>query len=255
VGQDEVVPGRSVTSKVVSLLDAFTPATPVLSLNQLAAATGLPLSTAHRLAGELVAWGGLEHVEGTGYRIGLRLWEVGSLAPRGEDLRSVALPVMQDLYEGTHANVHLAVRDGREALYIEKINGPDALRVRSRRGGRLPLHATGVGKVLLAFAPPEVVDAVIAAGLPRYTGRTIIVPGHLRRALAEVRRTGLAHAYEELTIGSLTAAAPILGADGGVVAALDVVVHTTRADARKLGPAVRTSAISISRALGSVPPP
>jgi DNA-binding IclR family transcriptional regulator len=72
--------------------------------------------------------------------------------------------------------------------------------------------------------------------------------------LAEVRRTGLAHAYEELTVGSLTVAAPILGADGAVVAALDVVVHTTKADARKLGPAVRTSAISISRALRAAPP-
>ena len=86
-----------------------------------------------------------------------------------------------------------------------------ALRVLSRRGGRLPLHATGVGKVLLAFAPAEVADEVIAAGLPRYTGRTVVVPGHLRRALAEVRRAGLAHAYEELTVGSLTVAAPILG--------------------------------------------
>jgi len=72
--------------------------------------------------------------------------------------------------------------------------------------------------------------------------------------LAEVRRTGLAHAYEELTVGSLTVAAPILGADSAVVAALDVVVHTTKADARKLGPAVRTSAISISRALRAAPP-
>jgi DNA-binding IclR family transcriptional regulator len=100
--------------------------------------------------------------------------------------------VMQDLYEGTHANVHLAIRDGGEALYIEKINGPDALRIRSRRGGRLPLHATGVGKVLLAFAPDPVIDDVIAAGLVRYTSRTIIAPGHLRRMLTEVRRTGLA---------------------------------------------------------------
>jgi DNA-binding IclR family transcriptional regulator len=156
---------------------------------------------------------------------------------------------MQDLYEGTHANVHLAVRDGLEAFYIEKINGPRAPRVRSRRGGRLPLHATGVVKVLLAFAPDEVVDALLAAGLRRHTARTIVAPGLLRRALADVRRTGVAFAYEELSVGALTAAAPIVGSDGSVVAALDVVVHTTRADVRKLGPAVRTAAISISRGL------
>ena len=241
--------GRSVTSKVVALFDAFTPTEPVLSLNQLAAATGLTTSTAHRLANELVEWGGLERGENGGYRIGLRMWEIGALAPRGENLRAVALPVMQDLYEATQANVHLAVRDGTEAFYIEKIHGPRAPRVRSRRGGRLPLHATGVGKVLLAFAPDDVVGTVLTAGLRRYTARTIVAPGHLQRALAEVRRTGVAFAYEELSVGALTAAAPILGADGSLVAALDAVVHTTRADVRKLGPAVRTAAISISRAL------
>ena len=76
--------GRSVISKVVALLDAFTPTAPELSLNELASLTGLPVSTTYRLASELVGWGGLERVEGGGYRIGLRLWEIGSLAPRGE---------------------------------------------------------------------------------------------------------------------------------------------------------------------------
>ena len=147
--------GRSVISKVVALLDTFTPASPELSLNELAALTGLPVSTTYRLASELVAWGGLERVEGGGYRIGLRLWEIGSLAPRGETLREVALPYMNDLYEATHENVHLAVLDGTEALYVEKLSGRRAMPVRTRRGGRLPLHATAVGKVLLAYAAGE----------------------------------------------------------------------------------------------------
>ena len=147
--------GRSVISKVVALLDAFTPASPELSLNELAALTGLPVSTTYRLASELVAWGGLERVEGGGYRIGLRLWEIGSLAPRGETLREVALPFMHDLYEATHENVHLAVLDGTEALYVEKLSGRRAMPVRTRRGGRLPLHATAVGKVLLAYGPEQ----------------------------------------------------------------------------------------------------
>jgi DNA-binding IclR family transcriptional regulator len=242
-----------VTSKALSLLDAFTAARPVLSLNQLAEITGLPLSTAHRLASELVAWGGLERAGTVGYRIGLRLWEIGSLAPRGEGLRSAALPMMQNLYQATLANVHLAVLDGTQALYIEKINGPNALRVQSRRGGRLPLHATGVGKVLLAFGPDRLVEDVIAAGLTRYTARTIVTPGRLHRNLTQVRETRLAYAYEELTVGSLTVAAPIVGPDESVVAALDVVLHTTRSDARRLGPAVRTAAISISRALRAAP--
>ena len=157
--------GRSVISKVVALLDAFSPAAPELSLNELAALTGLPVSTTYRLASELVGWGGLERVEGGGYRIGLRLWEIGSLAPRGETLREVALPYMNDLYEATHENVHLAVLDGTEALYVEKLSGRRAMPVRTRRGGRLPLHATAVGKVLLAYAPESLFARAVEAGL------------------------------------------------------------------------------------------
>jgi DNA-binding IclR family transcriptional regulator len=238
-----------VISKVVSLLDAFGPSTPQLSLAELARITGLPVSTTYRLASELVEWGGLERADGAGYRIGMRLWELGTLAPRGLTLRDVALPFMQDLYEATRENVHLAVRDGLEALYVETISGRGSMRLQSRRGGRLPLHATGVGKVLLAHAPPEVLAAVLEGGLHRYTPYTVIAPGHLRRALAEVRRNGIAYAREELTLGSLSVASPVVGVDGGVVAALAVVVRSGARDLRRLALAVRTAAISTSRAL------
>jgi DNA-binding IclR family transcriptional regulator len=241
--------GRSVISKVVSVLDAFGPTTPVLTLGELARITGLPLSTIYRLASELVEWGGLERADGPGYRIGMRLWELGALAQRGGTLREVALPFMQDLYEATHENVHLAVRDGREALYVDTIAGRDALPVPSRRGGRMPLHATGIGKVLLAHAPPELLTEIVEAGLRRYTPYTIVAPGHLRRALAEVRRSGIAYAREEMTLGSLSVAAPVVGPDGSVVAALAVVLRSGRGDVRRLAPAVRCAAISTSRAL------
>jgi DNA-binding IclR family transcriptional regulator len=247
-GGSEQWRGRSVISKVVSVLDAFGPTTPVLTLGELARITGLPLSTIYRLASELVEWGGLERADGPGYRIGMRLWELGSLAQRGGTLRELALPFMQDLYEATHENVHLAVRDGREALYVDTIAGRDALPVPSRRGGRMPLHATGVGKVLLAHAPPELLTEIVEAGLRRYTPYTIVAPGHLRRALAEVRRNGIAYAREEMTLGSLSVAAPVVGPDRTVVAALAVVLHSGR-DVRRLAPAVRTAAISTSRAL------
>ena len=167
--------GRSVISKVVALLDAFTPTAPELSLNELAALTGLPVSTTYRLASELVAWGGLERVEGGGYRIGLRLWEIGSLAPRGETLREVALPFMNDLYEATHENVHLAVLDGTEALYVEKLSAARDAGA-TRRGGRLPLHATAVGKVLLAYGPDSLFREMSPTGWPA-TPRTPSSPG------------------------------------------------------------------------------
>jgi DNA-binding IclR family transcriptional regulator len=241
--------GRSVISKVVALFDAFTPTTPELSLNELAAETGLPVSTTYRLASELVAWGGLERVAGGGYRIGLRLWELGSLAPRGESLREVALPFMSDLYEATRENVHLAVLDGTEVLYVEKLSGRRAMTVRTRRGGRLPLHATAAGKVLLAHAPESLFRETVAAGLRRYTAHTIIAPGHLRRALTDIRRSGIGYAREELTVGTLSVASAILDGEGDAVAAVSVTLRSGRGDLRRLGPAVHTAAISISRGL------
>ena len=245
--RDDTLPGQSVISKVVSVLEAFSTGAPRLSLKQLAESTGLPQSTTHRLASELVAWGGLERVEGGGYQIGLRLWEIGALAVRGESLREIALPFMQDLYDATRENVHLAILDRTEALYIEKITGRGAARVVSRRGGRLPLHATGVGKVLLAYGPEDLLAKVLANGLTRYTAHTIVMPGHLRRALTKIRREGVAFANEEMSIGTVSVASPILASPASAIAALAVVVRANRADLRRLAPAVQATANSLSR--------
>jgi DNA-binding IclR family transcriptional regulator len=243
--------GRSVTSKVVAILAAFTPAAPELSLNDLARRTGLPLSTVYRLASELVEWGALERIAGGGYRIGLRLWEVGLLAPRTAALNEVALPFMQDLYEATHENVHLAVLQGREALYVERVTGRRSISVRSRRGGRIPLHATGVGKVLLAYAPATFQEEILAEPLRRYSPYTMVAPGLLRDTLAEIRRSGVAIAREELTVGRVAVAAPVLDGDGRAIAALSIVVPAPGADIGRLVPAVRVATLSISRELRS----
>ena len=110
----------------------------------------------------------------------MRLWEIGSLAPQRNGLREIAIPFMEDLYEATHENVQLAVLAGREALFVERINGRHSVPTVTRVGGRLPLHATGVGKALLAFAPEPVLEEVIAAGLPALTQSTITDPRALR---------------------------------------------------------------------------
>jgi DNA-binding IclR family transcriptional regulator len=244
--------GRSVVSKAVALLDAFAFDEPELSLNELARRTGLPLSTAYRLASELVTWGGLERVTGGGYRIGLRLVEIGARTARDAGLEATARPFMQDLFIVTGQNVHLAVLDGCEALYVEQVTGMRSIPVRSRRWERMPLHATGAGKVLLAYADDPFVDRVVAAGLTRFTPYTIVAAGHLRRHLAEVRRTGMAYAHEEMTVGRLSVAAPLFEATGRVVAAMSVVVPTT-VDPQRLAPAVRMAALCASRRLRERP--
>ncbi|WP_239678959.1 IclR family transcriptional regulator [Natronosporangium hydrolyticum] len=237
------------TSKVLALLGAFGPADPALTLSELARRAGISLPTAHRRVAELVEWGALERGEDGRYRIGLRLWEVGALAPRGLGLREQALPFLEDLYDVTHENVQLAIRDGLELVFIERIAGRHAVPVLTRVGGRFALPATGVGLVLLAHAPAEVQEQLLAAPLRRYTALTITDPSALRRVLADVRRQGYAVSDRQVTMDSFSVAAPIRGPDDAVVAAVSLVVAHERADPLTLAPLVRAAGRGISRAL------
>ncbi|MGH8965490.1 MAG: IclR family transcriptional regulator, partial [Actinomycetes bacterium] len=139
--------GRTVTSRALAILGAFTPERPTLTLAQICRHTGLRHATAHRLAGELREWGALERTAGGAYVVGLRLWELGVLNPRGLPLRVRAMPVLEDLHAATAQHVQLAVLDGTEALVVERISTTSAVAVVSQVGGRLPLHASGVGQV------------------------------------------------------------------------------------------------------------
>ncbi len=241
---------QSVTSRVLLVLETFAPAHTHQTLTEIARRSGLALATAHRLVGELTAWGALERGDDGRYSIGLRLWEVAALAPRGLGLRQIALPFMEDLYEATHENVQLAVLDGLEVVYVERIFGRSAVGVFSRVGGRWPAHATGVGLVLLAFAPPEVQERYLGTPLATFTEKTIAEPGRLRRVLAEVRRTGIAISDGQVTLDALSVAAPVRGGGGeAVIAALSLVVRSGETHPHALAAAVVTAARGISRAL------
>ena len=231
------------------MLDSFTRERQALTLSEIARAAEVPLSTAHRLVGELCAWGGLERDDDGRYRVGLRLWELGALAPRGLGLREAALPFMEDLYEVTHENVQLGVRDGVEVVFVERFAARDAVAVLTEVGGRFSLPPTGLGLVLLAHAPVEVQEQVLAAPLRRYTPHTITDPGRLRRVLAEVRRSGLAVSDRQVTQDAVSVAAPI-ASRGAVVAALSIVVRgDSPAAVRAMAPSVRAAARAISRSL------
>jgi DNA-binding IclR family transcriptional regulator len=244
-----VPPRPGVAQRLLALLAAFDAEHRELTLTALARRAGLPAATAHRLVGQLTAWGALEQAESGGYRIGLRLWEVAMLAPRSAGLRRAALPFMEDLYETTHENVQLAVRDGYDTLYIELISGRSAVIVRTAVGSRWPLHATGVGLVLLAHADPEVQERVCGAPLARFTRYTITDQARLRATLADVRRADAAVSDRQITEDAVSVAAPIRDAGGRVVAALSLVVPAT-AQAATLIPAVRMAARGASRTLG-----
>lgn len=246
---DSGTPATSVAGRLLGVLGAFSIDRTSLSLSDISRRTGLPLATTHRLVGELAAWGALERDSSGRYHIGLRLWEVAALAPRGLGLRESAMPFLEDLYEATHENVQLAVLDGVEVVYLERISGRDAVSVFSRVGGRWPAHATGVGLVLLAHAPSDVQESYLAAPLAGFTEKTIVDPRQLRRVLAEVRRTGIAVSDGQVTLDALSVAAPVRDAAGEVVAALSIVVRAGSTPANVLAPAVVTAARGISRTL------
>jgi DNA-binding IclR family transcriptional regulator len=248
------VPGKSVTGKAFALLDAFAGDRAELTLAELCRATGLPASTAHRLTGELVRWGGLQRMPDGRYRVGLRLWEIATRSPGSQGLREVAMPYLQDLYDVTKEHVQLAVPDGAEVLIVEKISERSAVGTVGRAGGRLPLHASAVGKAILAFSDVPTQEAVLAGELDAYTARTHTSGARLRTELAHVRRVGFALSEEELTVGAVSCAAPVLDAGGAVIAAVGVVVAGGAGVASGWAGAVRTAASGISRRLRSDPP-
>ncbi|MDH6676322.1 DNA-binding IclR family transcriptional regulator [Rhodococcus sp. LBL1] len=242
-------PTGSVTVRALNLLEVFSPDQPVLTLSEMSRLTGFPLTTVHRLAADLTAWGALER-DGSGrYRIGLRLWEVASLAPRGTMLRELAMPVMEDLSQITQENVQLGVREGTEIIFLERIGGKRAVPVRTRVGGRFPIHASSIGLALLAFAPTVVQDEVLSRPLERFTEKTITSADELRRTLAEVRKRELAISDRQVTMDALSVAAPIFSRPGVVAAAIAIVVNAETAQTTALSQMVRAAARSIGRAL------
>lgn len=244
---------RSAPDRLLSVLAAFDHEHPALSLSDISRRAGLTLTTAHRLVAALTDWGALERDESGVYHVGLRLWEVAALAPRGLALRQIALPYLEDLYEATHENVQLAVRDGAEVVYIEWLSGRSSVGVHIRVGARWPLHATGVGLALLAHETPDFQERYCAGPLTSFTPYTITDPARLRRVLADVRRKGVAVSDRQVTDDALSVAAPVRGAGGAVVAAVSIVVPQVDAQVPVLVPAVRVAARGISRALGWQP--
>ena len=238
-------------SRALSVLAAFDGVAPYRTLSQICDHTGLPATSVHRYLAELTRWGAVERVGRGRYAIGTRLWQLGALAPRERSLRDAALPTLERLFIATHQVVHLVVVDHEEGLYVEKLAPTRHGTVASQVGKRLPLHATGPGKVLLAFGPPEIRDAVFTSSLARFASGTITDPARLRRELHQIRQHGYAVSREETTDGNASAAAPIFGADGHAAAAVSVVVPASTLNLAGLGRMVRAAGATITDELRS----
>ncbi|GAA0514962.1 IclR family transcriptional regulator [Paractinoplanes deccanensis] len=219
----------SVLGKARLILEAFEIDDAQVSLSELARRTGISKTTVHRLAQELLEWGMLERSD-SDYRLGMRAFELGSRVPRFRVLRDAVRPYMHQLHTLTKETVHLAVLDGLEVLFLEKLAVGPRVAHQSRIAGRLPLHCTATGKALLAYSSPDVLDAVLARPLERLTPMTIVVPSLLREQIRKVREVGHARESEETAIGYCSTAVPLFGSSGVLLGAVSVTAPTFRAD-------------------------
>jgi DNA-binding IclR family transcriptional regulator len=232
--------------RAAAILAAFDTAHRELTLAALVARCGLPRSTTHRTADRMIRLGWLEKSGGR-YRVGNRLFEIASLAPIRLELREAALPFLQDLHQATKITVQLGVLEGTQILVVEKITGHRAMPMLSQVGGMIPAYCSALGRAILAYSQPAIIDAALAGALDRRTPRTLTSRVAIMRELTAVPERGWAIDREEGNIGVSCVAAPIFGPSGDVAAALSVTGPSQLVRADRIGPAVRLAAAAVSR--------
>lgn len=229
----------AVIDRISLVLDAFE-GPGRLTLAQIVRRTGLPRSSAHRMLERLVQLRFLRR-SGRDYELGMRLVELGSLAVHQDRMHRAAMPLLHELHRATGLVVHLAVLDGADVVYLEKVGNAMVTAVPSRVGGRQPAHCTAVGKAMLAFNEDAEVDL-----MSRKTKYSIANRAQLVTELAKVRAHGVAFEREESVPGFGCVAAPI-GRTGEAVAAVSVCGPMNKMSFERLTAPVRMTAMGIWR--------
>jgi Transcriptional regulator len=227
--------------RALRVLELLTTRESALTFTEIGGVLGVPASSLHGLLRTLASRGWLAYDEASrGYALGIRALEAGNAYARSFPLPERARPIMTALRDELDETVQLAVRDGRHNVYLAKVDGSHALTLASEVGRRLPAHATGLGKVLLADLPPQqAADLLGSQPLERFTTNTIADLPKLCRYLAVVRRRGYAVDNEEYSLGVLCIAAPVRDSTGQTVAAMSVSVPTVRFDRQRKQQALR----------------
>jgi len=246
--------------RALAILRAFSPAAPELSVSELARAVGLQKSTVHRLLTTLEHTGFVaQDAASRRYRLGLPLFELGSLVVNTMELRRLARPHLEEIHRACGETVHLGILDEGEVVYLDKIESTRRVRMYSQIGRRAPAHCTALGKVLLAQLPDVALSEVMERrGLRRYTSKTITSPKELRDHCALIRQQGYGldiGEHEELI---QCAAAPIYDHTGKGVAAVSVTSVAVAMDQHRIAEyvaLVQQAARRISEALGYRPAP
>ncbi len=242
----------------LAILNCFSAQQPVLGIAKLADELNMSRSTTHRYASTLVALGYLEQDHARRYRLAPRVADMGMSVLDSMALRGKAREHLRELREQTGRTVSLAVLDGTQIRYVDRLRGwrrgQHAVDLDLGAGARMPAHCTAMGKVLLAYLPErEREGAVGALELTRRGPNSITSKRALRAELQQVHEDGVAIGDEELGPGVRTIAAPIIGPDGEVIAAVGIPVPTDAFSSQELrkalGPAVIAAAKRISAEL------
>jgi DNA-binding IclR family transcriptional regulator len=239
--------GDSMTERIVRVLETFTSERTVQSAAEIGRRAQLPSSSAHRIVDDLLRAGLLERDEDHRIRLGLRLWELALRGSTALRLRQAALPHMEAVQAAVREHTQLAVLEQDEALFLERLSHPDAGANITRVAGRLPLHASSSGLVLLAHAAPDLRERVLAAPLRALSRETITDAAALRREITTIRRQGYVIAPGSVEQVSTGIAVPVRDA-GEVVAALSVVLPRDAAPEPALA-ALRQAASAVESAL------
>lgn len=240
----------SVLDRVTAVFDAFGEQDEGLGVSELARRANLPKSTVSRIAADLVAQSFLDR-DGDKLYLGVRLFELAHTVEQPRRLRHFALPVMTELRDATGHTVQLAVLEGADVVFLAIVRGEPYCEPLVRIGGRLPAHATALGKAILAYSPQGVTERIIQGRLASRTPQTISDPSALLRELTDIRRLGVATEQEECANDRACAASPILGHGGTPVAAISVAGSVAEVVPERVAPAVRAAAVTLSRRMAA----
>jgi DNA-binding IclR family transcriptional regulator len=240
--------GDSVVDRVVRLIEAFPEGVAWLPLAELADRAGLPLTTAHRLVRQLASHGLLETGAGGAVRLGLRLWELVNRNSPTLELRQAAMPFMEDIQQVLNQNVNLAVLEGWEALFVERLSRRGSVANRAQVAGRMPVHISSAGLALMSHQPRELQAEYL--GQFEDPARKVTTDA-LRALLSEAARQGYAQLAGVVDPDTWGIAVPVLDGKRRTVAALGVVVPLAEVRLQALVPVLQTAARGIGRQLGA----
>jgi IclR family KDG regulon transcriptional repressor len=240
--------------RALRILRCFSLERPELGVSDLARELGLHKSTIHRLLATLEAEGFIRHTDSSRYTLSWAVFELGAAVPVWQGVRPLVLDVLTPLVASTGETAHLAVLDGGEVLYLEKVESSQRLRMPSAVGRRVPSYCTGLGKVLLAGLDEAPLAHLLAhTSFEALTPHTMTDAATLRRQLAQIRAQGYAIDAEELEDGLMCVAAPVTDAAGITRAGISIAGPTSRIRRhleRHIG-AVRAASKQLSQRLGS----